>query len=430
VDDEKPSAEPVIVIGEDLWKALYDSDPQVIGRTLRFGVSLRTVVGVMPRSFGFPLSSAFWTPMQLNEATIKKGEGPLVRIFGRLAPGVELRQAQAELDAIAARMSQESGHATRPRHSVHMYVDSFWVDFWRSTSTSTLFLILYSINIPFIALLGICAANVAQLIFARTTARESEITVRRALGASRGRIVGQFVAEALVLASIAAAVGLAIAPSALREVREMIAIDMPFWWNEQLGIETVAYSALLVVIAALVIGGVPALRATGPQMNARLKQAGAGGAAARFGKLWTGVIVAQVAVTAVILLGLVSAGWIVYRQNAGAAQAALPQNEYFIATLTLEQSATAARHLAVRREMQRRLNADPDVINATFAVDLPGEVDEDTIALDRRRCGLGRGIHHRYCRALVRFARSPRAENSTDRSPAIDVAALPIARYC
>lgn len=394
-DDENPGAEPVIVIGEELWNTLFNADPQVIGRTVRFGVSHRTVVGVMPRSFGFPLASAFWTPMHLDKATIKRGEGPLIRMFGRLAPGAELGQAQAELETIAGRMPDpiEAGRAgaTGTRASVHLYVDSFWVDFWRSASTDFLFLILYSINIPFIALLGICAANVAQLIFARTTARESEITVRRALGASRGRIVGQFVAEALVLASIAAIVGLAAAPLALREVRKMMAVDMPFWWNEQLRIETIAYSALLVIIAALVIGGVPALRATGPKMNARLKEAGAGGATMRFGKLWTGVIVTQVAVTVILLLGLVSIGWIVYQQNAEAAQAALPKNEYFIAHVRFEQGATAERHIAVRRELQRRLNADPDVINATFAIDLPGEVDEDTISLELSSTGEGRG---------------------------------------
>jgi len=401
--DEKPSAEPVIVIGEDLWKTLFDSDPQVIGRTVRFGLSPRTIVGVMPRTFGFPMSSAFWTPMHLNEATVKKGEGSLIRIFGRLVPGADLKQAQAELETIAARVNEgEVGEAqvrqraassndrpgrsqsapTTARYSVHMYVDSIWVDFWRSASTNTLFLIVYSINLPFIALLGICAANVAQLIFARTTARESEITVRRALGASRVRIVGQFVAEALVLASLAAVVGLAAVPSALREIRDMIGFNLPFWWNEQLGFETIAYSALLVVVAALVIGGIPALRATGSHMNKRLKEAGAGGATMRFGKLWTGVIVTQVAVTVILLLGLTSGSWIVYQRNAGAAEAALPKNEYFIGTVSLEQGATPERQLAVRRELQRRLNADPDVINATFAVDLPGEVDEDTASLE------------------------------------------------
>jgi predicted permease len=383
-DDEKLSAEPVIVIGEDLWEDLFDSDPHAVGRTVRFGEAHRTVVGVMPRSFGFPLTSAFWTPLHLNPATLERAEGPAIRMFGRLAPGADLKQAQAELETISGRRqvrSEISPPATRP--SIHLYVDSFWKDFWRSTSTTTLLLLAYSINLPFIALLGICAANVAQLIFARTMAREGEITVRRALGASRGRIVGQFVAEALVLASVGAVAGVAGTTPVLRQIGKMLLPGtLPFWWNEQIRIETIAYIAVLVIIAALVMGGVPALRATGSRMNARLKDAGAAGATMRLGKLWTGVIVAQIAVTTTLLLGVVSGGWIVYRQNAGAAQAALPQNEYFIGSVLLERGATPERQMAVRRELQRRLNADADVINATFAVELPGEVDEDTISLE------------------------------------------------
>src|SRR5688572_5048134 len=167
-DDEKPAAEAVIVIGEDLWKACFHSDPLAVGRTVRFGDRLRTVVGVMPRGFGFPGSSSFWTPLRLDPATIKRGEGPKIRIFGRLAPGTNLGRAQAELETIARRMDERRDAApARMQASIHPYVESFWVDFSRSRSAvNPVFLLLYSFNIVFIALLGICAANVAQLIFA------------------------------------------------------------------------------------------------------------------------------------------------------------------------------------------------------------------------------------------------------------------------
>ena len=388
-DDENPAAADVVVIGEDLWKARFNSDPAVIGRTVRFGETIRTVVGVMPRAFGFPLSSTLWTPLRLDAATIKRGEGPPIRIFGRLAPGADLDQARAELETIAGRMPgrMDAGRANPTagmRASIHPYVESFWTDFSRS-AMNTLFLIVYSSNILLIALLGICAANVATLVFARTATRESEITIRTAWGASRGRIVAQLVAEALVLASVAAVAGLAGATFVLRKFREMWATagsPLPFWLNEQLGIETIAYSVLLVIIAALLVGGVPALKATGPQMNARLKEAGAGGATMRLGKLWTGVIVTQVAVTVLFMLVLVSSGWIAYLQLWRPAEVAFPRNEYLMGFIALEEGATAEREAAVRRELQRRLNADPDVINSTFATDLPGDVDVDELWLE------------------------------------------------
>ena len=260
------------------------------------------------------------------------------------------------------------------RASIHPYVESFWVDFSRSRSAmNPVLLLLYSFNIFFIAFLGICAANVAQLVFARTATRESEITIRTALGASRGRIVAQLVAEASMLASIAGIVGLAGAATTLRKLREMWDVPLPFWWNERLGIETIAYSLLLVIIAALLIGGVPALKATGPQMNARLKGAGAGGATMHFGKLWTGVIVVQVAVTVVSLLVLVSSGWVAYSQNRRAAEVAFPRNQYLLGNIRFEEAPTAEREKTVRRELQRRLNENPGVINSTFALHLPGE---------------------------------------------------------
>jgi putative ABC transport system permease protein len=382
-DDEKPAAEPVVVIGEDFWKDLFESDPLIVGRQIRIGETVRIIVGVMPNGFGFPLSSAFWIPMQIDVAKVRRGEGPTIRMFGRLASGADMKQAQAELEKISAQMDKGRAEAPPIHASIHPYVDSFWVDFWRSPSTRSLFMIVYSVNIPFIALLGICAANVAQLVFARTMARKGEITVRRALGASRARIVGQFVAEGLVLASIAAVVGLSSVPFALQQVRKAtLGRDMPFWWSEQLDLETIVYGGLLVIIAALVIGGLPALRATGPEMNTHLKEAGSGGTTMRLGKLWTGVIVTQVAVTVLLLLGLVSSGWIVYQRNAGAARIALPRNEYFVGSANLEEGATAERHVAVRHEFERRLKEDPDVINVTFAIDLPGDVGQDKSSLE------------------------------------------------
>jgi hypothetical protein len=102
------------------------------------------------------------------------------------------------------------------------------------------------------------------------------------------------------------------------------------------------------------------------------------------------VIVTQVAVTVILLLGLVSVGWIVYQQNAEATGAALPRNEYFIGSVRFEPGASAERQIAVRRELQRRLNEDPDVINATFAIDLPGEIDEDTASLEISSTSEGR----------------------------------------
>lgn len=371
--DEAAEAQAVVVIGEDFWRARFHADPLIIGRKVRFGRTPRTVVGIMPREFALPMASSFWIPLQFNSSAIQQGQGPRIRIFGRLAPGANLEQAQTELEQAVRRTGDSSRRAT-----VHPYVESFWVDFSRSPSgVNPVLLGAYSFNAFFIALLGVCAANVAQLVFARTATRENEITIRTALGASRARIVAQLVAEALVLAAVAGIAGIAGASATLRKLSQVWEAtsrqSLPFWWDARLGMETIAYSLLLVIVAALLIGGMPALKATGPRINARLQENGAGGASLRFGKLWTAVIVAQVASTAMFLLLLVSAGWAAHSQNRRAAAVVFPRDEYLLADVRLDEGASAGRGKEIRRELLHRLNETPGVINAAFARHLPGE---------------------------------------------------------
>jgi len=377
--DENPGSEPVVVIGEDLWRTRFQADPRLIGRPIRFGETVRTVVGVMPFSFGFPVSSSFWVPLRLEAAAIRPGEGPKVRLFGRLAPGADVVRAQAELETVARRTGgSREGAPAGMQVSVHPFVESFWADFARSRSgVNPVFAILYSFNFFFVALLGICAANVALLVFARTASREGEITVRTALGASRARIVAQLVAEALVLAAIAGAAGLMGASATLGKLRSLWGAAtesrLPFWWDERIGIETVVYSALLAVLAALLIGAVPALKATGAGMQGRLKAVGDGGATMRFGRLWTGIMVAQVGVTVMMLVVLISSGWAAYTQGRRAGDVRFARNEYLFAGVRFENGATPERARSARRELLRRLGATAGVINATFATHLPGE---------------------------------------------------------
>ena len=309
--DENLSSPPVAVIGEALWESRFNRDPMILGRTITIAKTKYTIVGVMPEAFGFPVNQHLWIPFRDDGAPVKRGEGPPVSVFGRLRAGVKLDAAQAELAAVTMRAAQaDPGSKQRLLPQARAYVPSLSTTFDYDFNAQILF--LYMVNLAFIALLLLCAANVATLVFGRTVTREAEITVRTALGASRGRIVSQLVAEAAVLASIAAVAGLGFARYALGWVRRAWeqgqGSAMPFWWSERLTAETFCYTALLVIIAALVIGGIPGLKATGPQMQTRLKDAGAG-STMKFGGLWTSVIVMQVAFTVVFMLSVVSLAW-------------------------------------------------------------------------------------------------------------------------
>jgi predicted permease len=369
-DDERPGAPPVVVIGHDVWRDRFRGDPNVVGRTVRLGRVPHEIVGVMPETFGFPTNRNCWTPLRLEAASLTRGAGPAIRIFGRLAPGVTLEAAQREIDAVRAAWPDAAAHEhLRPR------VDYYATSIRTEDQLGHEMTILYSINFVFIILLGICGANVATLVFARTVTREAEITVRTALGASRSRIVAQLVAEALVLAGVATGVGLAGASFILRLVRDIFTEAqgqrLPFWWDAALDTETILYSAVLAVIAALLVGGVPALKATGRQMQGRLKQAGASGGTTRFGTLWTSVIVSQVAVTVVFLVAVVALGWEALDLNRKFVQVAFPRADYLAANVSMPDGTPPGRRRLVFDELERRLRQEPSVADVTYATRLP-----------------------------------------------------------
>ncbi len=387
-EDERRGATAVVVIGHDLWTTRFASDSGVIGQTVRLGKTPYTVVGVMPDGFGLPISHSLWVPLQLNDAAYPRHQGPRTNVMGKLAVGMTMSAAQAELDARQARAAADFPATDRHiQPVVKSYVESVWSAIEDSRLQS---IIMYAANLFFIGLLSLCGANIATLVFARTATREAEISVRSALGASRARIAGQLFAEALVLSTVATLIGLAVASYGLLWVKTVVSggqgRPMMFWWNDQLRPETLLYAALLAVVAALIIGVVPALKATGPRVQERLKHASGGSAAGlKFGGIWTGVIMTQVAVTVVFLSMVGLLGWTAYVSNGGERRRNFPASEYVAVRLTLDRApaenaagAEAAEAESRRQfratyaELSRRLAAEPGVVAATYGMRLPG----------------------------------------------------------
>jgi hypothetical protein len=181
--DEQPGAPPVVVIGHRLWNARFASDPTVVGSTVKLGTATATIVGVMPEGFAFPTSEQLWAPLRLDGASLDPRTGPPVSVFGRLAPGVSMRAAQAELSGIGARMAAD--HPGTHEH-LRPVVTSYAKPLTGGQQAVIVRTILSVLAGIFLALLAIMCTNVATLVFARTASRGWEISVRSALGASRG----------------------------------------------------------------------------------------------------------------------------------------------------------------------------------------------------------------------------------------------------
>lgn len=378
--DEQQRAPPVVVLGYQLWRSRFLEDPDVIGRTIQLGSAATTVVGVMPEGFAFPLNHQFWVPLRPNTLAYGPRQGPPIQIFGRLAPGVTREEAQAELSALGSRRaadSPETHERLRPR--VMRYTELF-VGGEDSIQA-------YLVQIFFVTLLLILASNVATLVFARTATRENEIAMRFALGASRGHILAQFFVEAFVLALSATVVGLAVvswgASWITRLFWEVTEGQIPFWLEDgvNVNVTTVLYGLVLAILAALVAGVLPALKATTSRLQARLRDsAGTTASALRFGGLWSGLIVAQVAFAVLVVPPAIVAIWALGEPEQ--TDPGFAGQEYLSARIELDverpDADSAARadsfteFQAKYEELERRLQAEPGVSRVTFATHLPG----------------------------------------------------------
>lgn len=375
--DEVPGAPGVLVIGYDEWHRRYLGDPDVVGRTIQIGREQHTIVGIMPEGFRFPLAEQRWIPLRDDPDDYPVGEAPWrYWAFGRLAPGATLASAQAELGAITNRRNEEFGEtAARVRGLVMSYTD----DHTGLDGGSVMFvrailgLITMLVLIPFV--------NVALLVYARTATRSGEIAVRTALGASRRRVVAQLFSEALVLSALSAAAGVALVTFALNRVNLFMEVYlggslMPFWAKAGRDPWVVAYAVGLTVLAALVAGAIPGLKATGRHVQANLANAATGNGM-RLGRVWTGLVVAQVAITVAFLPLAATIAW--QMVDASFSTPSFAGHEYLGAHIAAPGGAEARRAGAVDgdeaiEEVLRRVAADSRVARVTLSTQHPGEV--------------------------------------------------------
>ena len=371
--DARSDAEPVAVIGQELWRTRFNSDPSVVGQTVHLGRIPHTVVGIMPAAFGFPLNQNVWTPLKVPAGTAP-GAGGELQLFGVVKSDVNLAAAGAEL---ASMLPQRD----RPlRVDVRAYVDSLLSGESANVSIQRL---LHAGNLLFVLLLAICGANVATLVFARTATRESEITVRTALGASRRRICAQLFAEGLVLSLLATMTGLLLAGFVGRWLNQVVTSaigqPLPFWYDQDLALETVLYGLALAFFSALIVGVIPALKATGAQLQGRLRESAVGGSSMKFGRMWTGVIVTQVAITVLFLAALVSLGWSTYRGRLDQ-DVTFPREQILTARLVFEHETAGLKDADGRepfyragfKTMSDALHAVPGVRTVSYATEMPG----------------------------------------------------------
>src|ERR687895_171028 len=373
--DERSGAGEVVVVGYDFWKNKLAGAADAVGRVIRISGTPVTIVGVMPRGYGFPQRNGVWRPLHLER--IPEASPSLSYVFGRLAPGRTRDEATAQVAVIGARAATMFPET---RKNVRLQVLS--LPDAVSDLPEAAALVLASINVFLVLLAALLCGNVGMLLFARAVSREREFLVRAALGASRRRLIMQLFAEALVLSAVGAVVGLMVARVVLARTWTEIEVQtgpLPFWIDTSLSTTTILYAVGLTLFAAAIAGVVPAVKVTSGGAGGRLRAASSGGGGLQFGGLWTVVIVAQIAITMMLpwpLLGLGGG----LREDA---PAGFPAEAFLTATLEIDRldgvaatgdtlpAVRAARLEARYRALADRLRQDPAVLDVTYADQMP-----------------------------------------------------------
>ena len=269
-DDDQMNAAKVAVLSDRLWREQFDADPQIIGQTVTLTGQGFTVVGVMPPAFEFPRGVDLWVPLvaTMGPRAVASRGAVFLQAVGRLKPGVSREQAEAELNTVIARVAREHPETAAEGHRV---VVTPLAEHLFGNARPALWLLLAATGL----LLLIASANVANLLLARATSRRREFALRSALGASRRQIIGQLMAESLVLAACGGLLGLLLAHGLVGLLVRLAPADVPRISEVHLNLPALLFSALLTLSASILFGLVPARAASRVNLNQALNEGSA-----------------------------------------------------------------------------------------------------------------------------------------------------------
>ena len=363
-DEAQPAGfEPAVILSHRLWQRRFGGDPSIVGKPMWLNQRAVTVIGVMPPGFRFPERDDLWVALRQDDAPRDRRQ---VAGIGLLRPGVTLPQLQAELDGLAA------SHAER-----HVATNRSWglrAFAYRDVAVDrpgriAVFALMAAVAL--VLLIG--CANLSNLLLAAGVARQREIAVRAAVGASRARIVRQMLLEGLLLALAGGVLGAALGRLGLESVVARWPEGLPYWVDLDLDFRVVGFLFLVVVATAAAFSLVPALRASRPDLVEQLKEGARSAGSADGRRLQNGLVVGQVALCLALLVGanlMIRTFLELQAADPGFDEASLASARLHLAGDAYDPLAAKA---AFYRRALERLRAVPGVVSATATSSIPAD---------------------------------------------------------
>ena len=376
-EDRKPGGNPVLVIGEALWRSRFGGDPGALGRVVDLNRHAFTIVGVVPAPFRGTWASMaydFWAPLSMcrevrNEGNLQDRDARGWHNLARLRPGTTVEQAQAVVSTFDGRLALTYPNTNRETH--HRVVPFAQCPHGAQAAMGPTLRLLLAVSF---GVLLIVAANVANLLLARAVSRQKEIAIRLVSGASRLRLVRQLLVESLLLALLGGTAGVLLAYFMVNLLAVFVpAVDLVpnVVLTYSLDGRTLGLTLVLTLATGIVFGLAPALQASRPQIYAALKEGGRSSAsAAAHHRLRQGFVVAEIALALVLLIG---AGLCLKgMETARGVDLGLNPDRVLLAGLQVGMNGyTEETGKVLYRQIRERLAAVPGVEEAALASWLP-----------------------------------------------------------
>jgi putative ABC transport system permease protein len=436
-EEDKAGGAAAGMISAELWRRRFDRDPSIVGKTVILAGMPHTIVGVLPPGFQFPIPGAdVWVTKPSEWSVIpphSRPLSPILTLFGRLKPHLDIEQASSEL-AVLNRQYARTHPGMLDAKPDSTDPVRFLKDELVSEARPKLWMLFGAVGF---VLLIVCA-NLAGLLLARATSRSREFAVRAAIGAGRWRVVGQLLAESILLASLGGTLGIALAAVSLSTIRSLTFVDLPRIGEIRIDGTVLGFAVSLSILTVVLFGLAPSLAASRPNLAAVLRGSGEG--ASPTGEkplLWFGprglLVVGQMALSIVLLIGaalLIESLAHLYRVDPGFQTAGLLTMQIALSPTRYD---TDGKRAAFYQEIVERTESLPGVRRAAIALTLPMTGFSATpvqltgrppLKLNERPIGIMQSVTPGYFQTLEIALKRGRGFSAHDNAEAVPVAII------